>query len=277
MNSSISTTIRSLPEWHPVRTGLRLIKNSPRLITDDIVKHYVQYRLEEPLTIVVLGMHRSGTSVVTRIINMLGARVGRPLVGANSSNPKGHWEHQESLCINQWLLDACGGSWDSPPEEVTAGVIARWRMRLFIADLHNGTGLPAVWKDPRTLLTFSEWRSIIRNCLPVFVFRNPISVARSLHKRNNLSLQRGVNLWLKYNQSLLEIARNQKNAILVDFDKGKKSLKKMAQDLSHRRGINYDKQAVNFYDSSISSSSCAGEMSESVSHVYESIKDISTS
>ena len=66
-------------------------------------------------------MHRSGTSVLTRCMNLGGLYLGKPedLIydPDNPSNPKGHWEHKEFVEINETILEYLDGSWDNPPEK----------------------------------------------------------------------------------------------------------------------------------------------------------------
>ena len=68
--------------------------------------------------ICVLGMHRSGTSLLTRLLNLLGVELGpnqflttEPL----NDNPKGYWEHKELTLISDEILHRFGGRWDQPP------------------------------------------------------------------------------------------------------------------------------------------------------------------
>lgn len=129
-------------------------------------------------------MHRSGTSFTTRAINLLGARVGNNLFERSESNPRGFWEHGFPVHINKRLLELAGGRWDEPPgdvEDVEFGHLTRFRMRLFLGRLHNGDVNTAVWKDPRTLLTFPLWKEEMINYVPVFVFRHPMSVATAAY------------------------------------------------------------------------------------------------
>ena len=183
---------RRLPPDSAPRKALRAvkhnalaIKNIGQAIPGELrhAKSYLAYRRHQPLTIVVLGMHRSGTSCITRIISLCGARVGQQLLGENASNPSGHWEHKYAISLNQKLLEYSGGAWDMPPPKVRLTFGSRIQMRRFLGLLHN-QNKPAVWKDPRTVLTFPAWKPLLANYMPVVVFRHPMSVARSLKKRN---------------------------------------------------------------------------------------------
>lgn len=175
-----------------------------------------QYTRATPITIVVLGMHRSGTSCITRMLNLCGAGIGASVIGANFSNKAGHWEPAEGVAINDALLKRSGGSWDRPPGLISCTALMKLRMRSFIGRLHcHGA---AVWKDPRTVLTFPVWRPLIRRPLLVAVFRNPLSVAESLHRRDGLELQHGLRLWSQYNSRLLEHCVDEPETFWINFD-----------------------------------------------------------
>ena len=210
---------------------------------------YVRYRLQRPVTIVVLGMHRSGTSCLTRIINLCGARVGERLLGEMTSNARGHWEHVEGLNLNRDLLARSGGSWDAPPATVAASLPLRLQMRRFLARLHQGTQ-PAVWKDPRTTITYPVWRPLIARPVRVALFRHPVSVARSLHKREGFSQERGLQLWLDYNRRLLQIA-DQEDVLFIDFDGGLDHIDTAIRRLVQRTPLHYVPSALDFYDDSL--------------------------
>ena len=62
--------------------------------------------------VVVLGMHRSGTSILTRALQDHGCALSSELLGANPSNPSGHWESSVAIAINDKLLADLGRSWD---------------------------------------------------------------------------------------------------------------------------------------------------------------------
>src|SRR4051812_45873084 len=69
----------------------------------------------------VLGMHRSGTSAVRRVVNLLGVPIGREerLMPVQADNPGGFWEHLALMEVNDEALARLGGRWDAPPEPRT--------------------------------------------------------------------------------------------------------------------------------------------------------------
>jgi hypothetical protein len=66
-------------------------------------------------TIVILGMHRSGTSTIARILASIGINMGERIMGANESNPFGHYENLDFVELNDEILINAGGSWKKPP------------------------------------------------------------------------------------------------------------------------------------------------------------------
>jgi len=58
--------------------------------------------------LIVLGMHRSGTSAMACVVNLLGAEIGGNLLAAVPNNPKGFWEHCEILELNRRLHKEIG-------------------------------------------------------------------------------------------------------------------------------------------------------------------------
>src|SRR5260370_22649785 len=98
---------------------------------------WARYQIAGPATIVVLGMHRSGTSCITRMVNLCGASLGESTIGANEYNKSGHWEAAQGLEINELILRYSGGSWDNPPEQLRCAGFIRLKMREFLGRLHR--------------------------------------------------------------------------------------------------------------------------------------------
>ncbi len=168
-------------------------------------------RRDNPTVTCVLGMHRSGTSLVAGLLHCLGIYVGPPnrLVGPRSDNEKGFWEHSGIVQINDELLAEFGGSYDAPPRfpigwyesPKLEGLRTRAR-RLIEEDFSASTNWG--WKDPRACLTLPFWQRLLPPMRYVVCLRNPVDVGRSLRKRNGISFNQGVQLWLSHVASLLE-------------------------------------------------------------------------
>jgi len=177
--------------------------------------------------VVVLGMHRSGTSFLVRALNLAGLWLGEPehlatIEGrAGSGNPRGNYEHREAATINEIILRRSGGAWFSPPPQIFGDAGDGQRIRAFCARL-QATRPPEYarwgWKDPRAVLTLDVWRAALPcRLFIVAAFRHPTAVARSLLSRNRLPLDAGYTLWSHYNRQLLRHLETVPH-LLVRFD-----------------------------------------------------------
>ena len=186
------------------------------------------------LGVIVLGMHRSGTSVVSRLLNLLGLSPGpdADLVPPSDSNPAGHWENASLNLVNQRLLAALGGHASAPPPLAEGWEAAPEleRLRREAAAL-AGSVLAAeqwAWKDPRTCLTLPFWLRVLDvPVAAVLVRRHPLEVARSLEARDGRPLgteiaarapRQEIGVALDHGERRLEIVRDgvQKGLALPD-------------------------------------------------------------
>ena len=155
--------------------------------------------------VVVLGMHRSGTSAVTRALNLLGLTICPQvdLIGAHATNPTGHWESRTLVECNNALLAAAGArSWCPPPPGPAwiSTPPVQSLIPLCRAAFHAvHPSPPWVWKDPRTCLTADLWLPLLQAPPAiVLVVREPLEIARSVNARDNLPLPLCLALWERY-------------------------------------------------------------------------------
>lgn len=165
--------------------------------------------------IIVLGMHRSGTSAITRAIGLLGAAMGE------ETRLRQHWENVRLRKINQRLLTMGRGSWDAPPEpewlesQQVRKVLVDARKA--VAEEFGGTEV-MVWKDPRTCLTVPFWLEVFDDA-PAFllIHRHPTEVADSLSSRDGLGRGHGYAVWERYNADALRAVRG-RPTVVVEYD-----------------------------------------------------------
>ena len=160
-----------------------------------------------PSTVVcVLGMHRSGTSMVTRLAAAAGVRLGPDdlMMRAHEvDNPTGYWEYQGIVDINDRILEAYGGSWDDPPVfdeewEHSPGLLGfRAEARELMAPL-VACGDVIGWKDPRMSLLLPFWNTVIPITATLLVHRHPFAVAASLASRDGMDSEQAAALWSRY-------------------------------------------------------------------------------
>ncbi len=165
--------------------------------------------------IVVLGMHRSGTSAITGVLHLMGISVGAAddRMPPDESNVGGYWESGLLTDFQELLLRRLGGSWDAPPplaegwERSLSLLPFLGRGRRIVRKVF-GTERVWAWKDPRTSLLLPFWQRALRmRVLTVVIHRNPLEVARSLEARDGLTRTQALRLWETYNRALLANAR----------------------------------------------------------------------
>lgn len=155
--------------------------------------------------VLVLGMHRSGTSAVARVVNLLGIPLlaGDDLLEPDHMNPRGYWESEALMRFDDELLEAAGGSWSHPPVSPDWGGAAGLRDRARAAFGASFSG-EWVWKDPRASVTLPFWLSAFEiEPVVVLVYRDPREVAASLARRDGFSERRSLALWERYVRAAL--------------------------------------------------------------------------
>lgn len=167
-----------------------------------------------PCLLLVAGMHRSGTSALARVFNLLGAEIPGSVVPGFEGNALGHWEPQEIVDLHDAMLRSArvnvNGVFAVDPAwfegEEAAGFTARLTAEL--AGTLAGGGLHVV-KDPRAALFIPVWRRALGKLgiepVVALPFRDPVEVALSLQRRQVRvypdavwPVERGVLLWLRY-------------------------------------------------------------------------------
>src|SRR6266446_4774700 len=143
--------------------------------------------------VVVLGMHRSGTSAVTGVIDALGlpACVDDDRLPPRKWNARGNFESRSLSSFDELLLNHLGGTWWAPP-----ALADGWAANKSLADMRAEAAKlfravhPLehwVWKDPRACVLMQFWDLVIGKDTPrIVVLRNPVESAASLASRNNM-------------------------------------------------------------------------------------------
>jgi GT2 family glycosyltransferase len=163
--------------------------------------------LDRPTCIFVLGMHRSGTSVLTGVLGALGASLPKNMTPPNASNPKGYFEPGRIVALHDEMLTTLGSSWLDfralKPQLFNSAVAASYKEKLVEALRAEYDGAETfVLKDPRICRFFPFWRSVAEtygvDSRVLFILRNPLEVAASLAQRERLSREYSLNLWLRH-------------------------------------------------------------------------------
>jgi hypothetical protein len=157
--------------------------------------------------LVVLGMHRSGTSAMTRTLSLLGAALPQSLPAAGEDNPTGFWEPWPVALLNDEILQALDSEWDD---------VFAFRPRHYLSNFDNfylgravdlleqefnGSEVIAL-KDPRISVLTSFWDRALQeagfSAHYIIMVRNPLEVAESLRARNGFPREKSLLLWSSY-------------------------------------------------------------------------------
>lgn len=159
--------------------------------------------------VLVLGMHRSGTSAMAGAFCSLGGWAGgvEELLPSNAANPGGYFERGKTNETLDRLLAGVGGSWSNPPcDNLSVYKLESARPDLTALFSELSARLPndkfLVVKDPRLSLFSSLLRPLMPNATIVVCIRHPLAVARSLMARDGMNLMHGLALWEAYNVAL---------------------------------------------------------------------------
>jgi len=160
--------------------------------------------------VLVLGMHRSGTSALAGALGAMGFDVGPDddVMPADAGNPEGYFELLSVVRANDDLLAHFGGRWDSPPEfapgwsEDDSAIEFVDAARAALSELFENDHF--LLKDPRISILLPLWRRITNDSgCAVVIVRDPLEVAASLTRRNGLPTLTGLALWAHYNRTML--------------------------------------------------------------------------
>ena len=159
--------------------------------------------------IFVLGMGRSGTSAITRVLSLCGAYLPEPLLGGSESNLPGHWEPVDAININNAFLRRYAASWYDPTLRLQGDIaFSAQEKETFIEQIcgfieRSHTSSPLVIKEPRITALAGFWFEAARRTSAtakvVIPIRHPDQIAASLAARDGLSAELSAVLWLKYN------------------------------------------------------------------------------
>ncbi len=154
--------------------------------------------------VVILGMHRSGTSWLAGGLQASGLHLGN-VSERNTHNKLGNREDRALVQLHDSVLRANGGSWDRPRYPNSWTQDQRTRLSRLVSSMSSACQ-PWGFKDPRTLLVLDEWKRHLWDSGICFggIYRHPMAVCASLRNRTSqLSQRRAPELWRVYNERLI--------------------------------------------------------------------------
>jgi hypothetical protein len=200
----------------------------------------------------VLGMHRSGTSMLSGLMATgMGYKTGGPLIGGAFDNVKGFYERLDFVYQNDefmnkqetyWSVNVIKYDSDKALEMKKSGQVDFLngeKALKFVSDPNNS---PWLQKDPRQCITLKTWLPLLPSePAIVFTYRHPLEVASSLKNREkDFPLERGLRLWIVYNRRAIENSRglcivySSNEAILA---KPKDEIQRISNELTSKCGV----------------------------------------
>ena len=157
--------------------------------------------------ILVLGMHRSGTSAITRTLNLAGAQLPTRLLAPGSHNETGYWESADLAAVHNRILESVGKSWEDYgpfPDSWHTSEAARGFTEEILAVLERDFATASVFvvKDPRICRLVPMWTSVLERfgaeASFLLAFRDPLEVARSLEARDGFRPAKSLVMWVRH-------------------------------------------------------------------------------
>lgn len=157
--------------------------------------------------IVITGMHRSGTSAITRALSFYGFKLPKNLLAPSKNNTLGHWESEIFYKLNNQILSDYKQSWDNfskiPFDQQDKKYLSK-HIELISKAINEEypESNQIILKDPRFCKLLPLWTQALEylceDALYIIPLRHPVEVAVSLNKRNRMPVKYGLLLWLRY-------------------------------------------------------------------------------
>lgn len=166
----------------------------------------------------VLGMHRSGTSMLTGLLYMAGGYTFGGHLHKGKDNTKGFFERFDAVGQNDeflkgqeanWRKNVLAFDWEQALRDKESEAIPFNGGNRFLRFTKNKDNIPWLQKDPRMCITLKTWIKIMdKEPAIVFTYRHPLEVAMSLQKRaGRMELRKGLHLWIAYNMRAIQNSR----------------------------------------------------------------------
>jgi len=174
------------------------------------------------MQLIVVGMHRSGTSALGLLLEAMNCYFGpdTQVTPAQAANPKGYSERLDVVKLHEELLSNSSARWDAPGrfflERLSPAVLREFDAQLSTILEDFNAHSPWFVKDPRLCLMLPLWKPRLKSAFYLVAYRHPLEVAASLHKRNALPMRFGIDLWERYMADALNYTRGERR-FLVNY------------------------------------------------------------
>lgn len=180
---------------------------------------------QKRLACLVVGMHRSGTSVLSAMVAELGATLGHTMMAAKPENPRGFWENELVVQLNDQILHSLGARWDipllEPWDEHLHLILEQYSEQakaIVVGDFDHAQFISL--KDPRLANLLPFWKQVLQELGYVIrvvqIVRAPIEVFQSINKRNGFTHLHSDTLWLDSMSASLDALID--NVLLINHE-----------------------------------------------------------
>jgi hypothetical protein len=197
--------------------------------------------------LLVLGMHRSGTSALTRILNLVGAQLPSRLLEPGFDNVTGYWESADLTALHDRVLESAGTRWEDfatlPASWHASDVAESFRQEILAVLQRDFVTSPLfVIKDPRICRLVPLWTSVLERfgveSAFLIAFRNPIEVAESLKVRDGFHPATSLLMWLRH---VIDAERGSRGArrVLVSYEALLEDWRAVVQRVGRELGLEW--------------------------------------
>jgi hypothetical protein len=206
--------------------------------------------------IIITGMHRSGTSLTTSLLESSGLNIGKKLMSASPSNIKGHFENLDFVDFHQKVLSSQGISQDGWSLENNIQVQEHYVTRAKLLVKENAVLGNWGWKDPRTTLFLNFWADLLPQANFLFVYRSPWEVVDSLYRRGDQIFysnpKLAVKIWITYNKSILDFYNQfSDRCVLIGIENIVKDPMVLSKLLKQKLDVTLNNPSMNITDRSL--------------------------
>lgn len=211
--------------------------------------------VKQPRVISVIGVHRSGTSVLTKGLETIGVSLGNKFIDPNIYNEKGFWEDEDFHLLNLKMLNSFGDRFRlvlSITEEEAETLCEKGFLREAIQLLQKKLPFsqPLGLKDPRATLLLPFWKKVFRDCgvAPFFVIalRHPLSAIAFQVESKIQHPEEALWVWVSYLLVCLEQSEGYQR-ILVDYDELLKNPQEQLQRVANGLQLRLDPVLLQAY------------------------------
>lgn len=194
-----------------------------------------------PAPLLILGGHRSGTSLVSGLLWEAGLHMGT-LLPAGPDNPRGFFESVDVLAVHEAMLAAQERDWTCPPHRLDLNTVDLEPLRKVAADL-AAAGRPWGVKDPRLLFLLPAWVEVLPALRIIGVLRHPAAAAASLTARNGFGPEVARSIADAHTNRLAELQARLGFPVL-DYDGPRPALLAAARGVAEAMGLEWDDQTA---------------------------------